>query len=284
MRLITTLSTLLVLFAITNPSLAAGPAGPMKPDENELATEVEDPTAILTQLQFQDLYTPRNFQTSAQTNTIQLRPIIPIEPFSIFPFQQIIRPTLKVQAIATSPGSSTINEFTDMELFDLFVSNWPNPKTTGFGWGIGPTFVFPTGRVPSAGKHAWEMGPAAAVVYKGVRRLVVGFLFQNPISFAYTNSSATPQNEMQFQPRISYTIGRGWYVKSSDSTWKVEWRHGGSTTIPLSFGVGKVWDLSGLELNPWITYEWTTYRQNTAITPMYTIRFGLTMLFPDLVL
>src|SRR5882757_6558499 len=101
-------------------------------EEDRLAREVEDPTAILTQLQLQDLYTPRNFQTSAQTNTIQLRPIIPIKPFPLFPFQQIIRPTFKVESIATSPSSSTITEFTDMELFDLFVSNWPNPKTTGF--------------------------------------------------------------------------------------------------------------------------------------------------------
>ena len=278
-----TLCTLFLLFATTSRSLAAGPTGP-EPDEDELATEVEDPTAILTQLQFQDQYTPRNFQTSAQTDTIQLRPVVPIERFWFLPFQQVIRPTFKVDSIATSSGASTITEFSDMELFDLFVSDWPNPKTTGFGWGIGPTFVFPTGRVPSAGKHAWEAGPAAAVVYKGIPRMVFGFLFQNPISFAYTNSSATPQNELQFQPRISYTIGHGWYVKSSDSTWKVQWRHGGSTTIPLSFGVGKVWDLSGLELNPWITYEWTTYRQNTGITPMYTIRFGLTMLFPDFLL
>src|SRR5277367_6449180 len=44
-------------------------------EEDRLAREVDDPTAILTQQQFQDLYTPRNFQTSAQTNTIQLRPI-----------------------------------------------------------------------------------------------------------------------------------------------------------------------------------------------------------------
>src|SRR5208283_2156598 len=127
-------------------------------EEDHLAREVEDPTAILTQLQFQDLYTPRNFQTTAQTNTIQLRAIVPIEAFSGFPFQQIIRPTLKVQSLATSSSSSTITEFTDMELFDLVVSNWPNPKETGFGWGIGPTFIFPTGRVPSAGKHAWEVG------------------------------------------------------------------------------------------------------------------------------
>ena len=83
-----------------------------------------------------------------------------------------------------------------MQLFDLFLSNWPNPKKTGFGWGIGPTFVFPTGRDAVAGKYSWQAGPAAAAVYRGIPHLMVGFLFQQPISFAYTNSSATPQSEM----------------------------------------------------------------------------------------
>ena len=244
------------------------------------AREVDDPTAILTQLKLQDLYTPRNFQTTAQTNTVQLRPVIPVESFALFPFEQLIRPTFEVQTLATSRGSSTITEFADMQLLDLFVSNWPDPKETGFGWGVGPTFVFPTGRVSQAGKHAWEVGPALGVSYRGIPHLMVGFLFQNPISFAYTNSSATPQSQMQFQPLISYTLGRGWYVKSADSTWTVNWRHGSSTTIPISLGCGRVWKFEGPELNAWVSGEWTAYREYTNITPMYTVRFGVTLLFP----
>jgi len=267
-------------------SSAAGPVAAQATNgetyEDHLAHEIEDPTAILTQLQFQDLYTPRNFKSSAQTNTIQLRPILPVKPFWLIPFQQIIRPTFKVETLATSSSSSTITEYADMELLDLVVSNWPDPKTTGFGWGIGPTFVFPTGRVSAAGDHSWQAGPAAAIAFRGIPRLLLGFIFQNPISFAYTNSSAKPRSTMEFQPRISYTLGNGWYVKSSDSTWNVEWHHRGSTTIPVSLGVGRVWKLSGLQLNPWISGEWTTYRQFTKITPMYTVRFGLTLLFPDL--
>jgi len=258
------------------------PVGAGESEEDHLAREVDDPTAILSQLQFQDLYTPKNFQTSAQTNTIQLRPIMPIEAFSEFPFQQIIRPTFKVQQLATSSSSSTITEFTDMELFDLVVSAWPDPKETGVGWGIGPTFVFPTGRDSAAGKHAWEVGPAAAAKYLGVPHLLVGFLFQNPISFAYSNSSATPQSQLEFQPLISYTLGHGWYVKSSDSTWTVNWRHGSSTTIPISLGFGRVWKFEGIQLNLSASGEWTAYRQYTDITPMYTVRFGMTLLFPDL--
>lgn len=249
-------------------------------EEDLLAREVDDPTVILTQLKFQDIYTPGNFETSAQTNTAQLQAVVPIVALPFLPFQQVLRPTFKLQTSATSSGSATITEFADTEFFDLFISNWPDPKETGFGWAVGPTFVFPTGRVAQAGKHAWQVGPAAAAAYRGVPHLMVGFLFQNPISFAYTNSSATPQNQMEFQPLVSYTLGRGWYVKSADSTWTVNWRHGSSTTIPISLGFGKVWQFEGPELNTWVSGEWTAYRQYAGITPMYTVRFGLTLLFP----
>ncbi|MGO9266434.1 MAG: hypothetical protein ACLQBA_16395 [Candidatus Binataceae bacterium] len=249
-------------------------------EEDLLAREVDDPTVILTQLKFQDIYTPGNFETSAQTNTAQLQAVVPIVALPFLPFQQVLRPTFKLQTSATSSGSATITEFADTEFFDLFISNWPDPKETGFGWAVGPTFVFPTGRVSQAGKHAWQVGPAAAAAYRGVPHLMVGFLFQNPISFAYTNSSATPQNQMEFQPLVSYTLGRGWYVKSADSTWTVNWRHGSSTTIPISLGFGKVWQFEGPELNTWVSGEWTAYRQYAGITPMYTVRFGLTLLFP----
>src|SRR6266851_1695818 len=242
-------------------SIAANPAA-TESEEDRLAEEVDDPTAILTQLKFQDLYTPRNFQTPAQTNQIDLKVVLPLEPFWLLPFKQIIRPTLKVQTIAISQSSSsTITEFADMELLDLLVSDWPDPAKTGFGWGIGPTFVFPTGRVPKAGQHAWQAGPAAAAAYRGIPHLMAGFLFQNPISF-------------------SYTLGHGWYVKSADSTWTVNLRHGSSTTIPISLGFGRVWKFEGPELNTWVSGEWTAYRQYTNITPMYTVRFGLTLLFP----
>jgi hypothetical protein len=275
---------LLVASSARGQGLTANPA-PAESEEDWLAREVDDPTAILTQLKLQDQYTPENFKTPAQTNEVNLKVVLPVEPLPFLPFKQIVRPTFKVQTLAISQSNrSTITEFTDMELLDLFLSNWPDPKTTGFGWGIGPTFVFPTGRVPKAGNHAWQAGPAAAAAYRGIPHLMVGFLFQNPISFAYTNSSATAQSQLQFQPLISYSLGHGWYVKSADSTWKVNLRHGTSTTIPISLGFGRVWKLEGFEVNAWTSGEWTAYRQYSSITPEYTVRFGLTLLFPDILL
>ena len=231
------------ILTIVSRSIAADSS--VETEEDQLAKEVDDPTAILAQLKFQDLYTPQNYSTTAQTNTLQLRPVLPIQPFPFFPWQQLIRPTLKVETLATGPSGSTITEFADMELFDLFVSNWPNPQQTGFGWALGPTFVFPTGRVSKAGDHAWQIGPTGAAVYRGVPHLMLGFLWQEPIPVAYTNSSATPQSQFEFQPLISYTLGRGWYVKSADSTWTINWHHNTSTTLPISLGLGNVWKSEG---------------------------------------
>ena len=164
-------------------------------EENKLAREVDDPTAILSQLKFQDLYTPQNFSTTAQTNELQVKIVAPIQTFWFFPFQQLIRPTISMKTLATSAGGSTITEFADIQLFDLFISKWPDPRKTGFGWALGPTFVFPTGRVPKAGNHAWQIGPAGAAVYRGIPHLMLGFLWQEPMSFAYTNSTAKPQSQ-----------------------------------------------------------------------------------------
>jgi hypothetical protein len=273
----------LLILVVAEPArgqTAAANSLSAEPEEEQLAEKVQDPTAILTQLKFQDLYTPTNFRTTAQTNTFQLQAVLPISSFSLLPVEQIVRPTLKVDTIATGPGSSTITELGDIELFDLFVSRWPDPERWGLGWGVGPTFVFPTASDRRVGKRAWQAGPAAAVVFRGVPHLLLSFLFQNPISFAYSSPTAKPQSAMLFQPGISYRFASGWYLKSSDSTWTVNWRHNTSTTIPISLGFGRVWKFAGPELDTWVSGEWMAYRQFADITPMYTVRFGLSFLFP----
>jgi hypothetical protein len=253
-------------------------------EEDDLAGEVNDPTAMLTQVRFLDFYTPGNFQTSAQTNNALLQPIIPVARLSFFPVEQIIRATIKLSTVATGPGSHSITELADTQLYDLFQSQWPNLDRVKVRWAIGTTWVFPTASDPRAGANAWQVGPAAAVAFAGVPKLWVGFLLQHPISFAYTKPGAKPQSAMLFQPGFSYRLGYGWYVKSTDSIWTVNWRRNTPTTIPVSLGFGKVWNFKGQMLDMWTSGEWMAYRQFAGITPMYTVRFGLNFVFPEFVL
>ena len=122
----------------------------------------------------------------------------------------------------------------------------PRSMTEGidFRWAIGPYFVFPTATSKSAGRGAWQAGPAAAFRYRPIPGLLISGLIQQATSFAYTSPERTPVSRLTFQPMLSYQLGHGWYVRSSDATWTFNLRHATSTTIPLSAGLGRVWKLS----------------------------------------
>ena len=253
-------------------------------EEDRLSEEVNDPTAMLTQVRLFEFYTPENFRSSAQTDVALIQPIVPVARLSLLPVEQIIRLTVKLSTTATSPGGHTVTGLSDIQLYDLFQSQWPHLDRWNLRWAIGATFVFPTATDRKNGAGAWQMGPAAALSFAGVPNLWVGVLIQNPISFAYSRTDATPQNAMLFQPGFSYQLGQGWYVKSTDSIWTINWRHKTPTTIPVSLGVGKIWQLDGQMIDTWVSGERMAYEQSTAVTPMWTVRFGLNFIFPEFVL
>jgi hypothetical protein len=159
---------------------------------------------------------------------------------------------------------------------------WPNEKETRFRWGIGPYFVFPTSTSQFTGKGAWQMGPAWAFGYRGIPRLQIAGLFQQATSFAYSSSHSVPVSSLQIQPMLSYQLGRGWYLKSSDATWKINWRHNTSTEIPLSAGFGKVWRFGeGYAIDTSVSGEWMAYRQFDPQTEQFTLRFQMNLLLPQ---
>jgi hypothetical protein len=188
-------------------------------DEETLAEQVNDPTATLDQFQVKDIYTPAEYGTNAQPNTLQIRPIFSIRGFSLIPFDQVIRPTIKVVTVPDGKSASTSTAYDDMQLFDLFVIPWPSSEKTGVRWAVGPYFVLPTSTSELTGNGAWQMGPAAGFAYNATHNLKISGLLQQATSFAYTSSKSTPVTSVTFQPIISYELGRGWYLKSSDATW-----------------------------------------------------------------
>jgi hypothetical protein len=248
----------------------------------ELTTDSNDPTAILAQLKIEEDYTADEYGTEAAPNTIQIQPVIPIRPFSLMPLQQLVRPTFKVITIPYGSGPSTNTQFDDTQFFDLFVSRWPDVRTTGLRWGIGPYFVFPTATTRNAGKGAWQAGPAGAVVYRGIPGLLLGGLLQQGTSFAYTAPDRKPVTQLTFQPFFVYQLGQGWYLRSRDATWSFNLRHNTSTEIPLSAGIGKVWKLAeGRDINASIVGEWMLYRQFDPQTEQFTLKFQVTVLLPN---
>jgi hypothetical protein len=249
----------------------------------KLSAEFNDPLTTVPQFFFQDVYTPSNYGTEAETNRVIARLLIPRVPhFSFFPFVQLIRPTFSVVTVPKGAGRSTRTEFGDMQLLDLFVLPWPDRKT-GLYMAVGPIFIFPTATHRSAGQHAWQVGPAFGTIYKGVPGLLLGALIQNPISFAYSSDDHEPLSTLLIQPIVLVHLWRGLYVKSADASWAFDFRDDRPRTVPLSFGLGYVLlRESWPPLNFFVSGEWMTHRENAPIAPQTTVRFGLTIAFPDL--
>ena len=270
----------LIVWSLGPECLAQQTATPRTTLSESLSEKVNDPTATLTQAQIQEFFTPAEFGTNAQPNTLQGRFILAILPHGLLPLAQIVRPTFSLVTIPQNKGASTRTEFGDLQLLDLFVM--PRSMTEGidFRWAIGPYFVFPTATSKSAGRGAWRAGPAAAFRYRPIAGLMISGLIQQATSFAYTSPDRTPVTSLTFQPMISYQLGHAWYVRSSDATWTFNLRHATSTTIPLSAGLGKVWNLSKDEaINASVAGEWMVYRQFAPRTEQFTLKFQVTILF-----
>jgi hypothetical protein len=278
---------IMAALVITIPSIGCAQqtssTGNQAADFEPLSEQVTDPLSHLTQIQLKDIYTPAEYGTNAQPNTVQLRPIFAIRPFSLIPLEQLIRPTIKIVTVANGKGASTTTTYDDMQLLDLFVIPSPNSELTHFRWGIGPYLVFPTSASERVGNGSWQMGPAGAFSYRGIPRLNIAGLLQQATSFTYTSSKSTPVSSLTFQPILTYQLGNGWYLNSSDATWTINYRHNTSTTIPLSAGFGKTWDVAnGYAVDTAVSGEWTTYRQFVNQTEQFTINFTLTLLLPKL--
>jgi hypothetical protein len=275
-------AALLILLGWHSVSLAQQTAAASN-DEESLAVKEYDPTANLTQFKVQDIYTPAEFGTNAQLNTLQIRPLLAVRPQLFTPLEQLIRPSIQIVTVPRNKSASTTTALDDFQLLDLFVMPWPNAQETRFRWGIGPYFVFPTSTSEFTGKGAWQMGPAWAFGYRGIPRLQIAGLFQQATSFAYTSSHSVPVSSLQIQPMLSYQLGRGWYLKSSDATWKINYRRKTSTEMPLSAGFGKVWKFGeGYAIDTSVSGEWMAYRQFDPQTEQFTLRFQINLLLPQL--
>jgi hypothetical protein len=251
--------------------------------EEQLERDFTDPLTTLPQVIIRDSYTPANYGTNIETNQAIIRPLIPrIPPNTLLPFNQLIRPTFSLVTVPSSRGGSR-TEFGDLPMFDVAVLPWPDRKRTGLLVAIGPTLVFPTATSRSAGQGAWQAGPALGAIYTGIPGLLIGFIAQNPIGFAYTSGSRPPQNTFQFQPVLALHLWHEWYLRSAEANWTMGWHRHSPTMLPLSAGLGRTLVRPGLPpMSFFVTGQWMLYRQFAPLAPQTTINFGMTIAFPQL--
>jgi len=292
MKTLVALGVLLMVLWTISPGARFAQAQTTLSAEEKLEQDFTDPLTTLPQLIVRDSYTPANYGPctpqvlcfrNVETNQLIIRPLIPrIPPETLLPFTQLVRPTFALVTVPSSRGG-TRTEFGDLPMFDIAVLPWPDREKTGLLIGVGPTFVFPTATSRSAGQGAWQAGPALGAIYSGIPGLLIGFIAQNPISFAYTSPNRPPQNTFEFQPVFALHLWEKWYLRSAEANWTMGWHRHSPTMLPLSIGLGRTIVRPGLPpMSLFVTGQWMVYRQYTPIAPQTTINFGLTIAFPEL--
>ncbi len=270
--------------------MAQTPAPPLA-EEEKLEQDFTDPLTTLPQVVIRDSYSPANYgpctplacPRNAETNQFIVRPLIPrIPPNTLLPFTQLVRPTFALVTVPSSRGG-TRAEFGDLPFFDMAVLPLLDREATGLLVGVGPSLVFPTATSKSAGQGAWQAGPALGMIYSGIPGLLIGFIAQNPISFAYTSPNRPPQNTFELQPVLALHLWDKWYLRSAEANWTIGWRRHSSTMLPLSLGLGRTIVRPGMPpMSLFVTGQWLAYRKFAPIAPQTTVSFGVTIAFPQL--
>ena len=242
-------------------------------DNESLAEMATDFTAPLLQLQLEDAYHRTVYNASSVANTFLVRPVVPLRSTKTFPFEQLIRVSAFVETTPKIPHHKT--GIGDTQFLDLFLTDFPRFGRLGFG----PVVVIPTATDQKRfGQGKWQLGPAFAMMYLGVRDWQFGLLVQNPWA-CFGNSSLPNPVSLLVQPLISLHFAHNWYF-ISDAQMTFQWKPS-AIQIPLNIGIGKVASIRGQPINAYIKTEWTVYKEHVRHAPHFTVRVGFDFLFPS---
>jgi hypothetical protein len=165
------------------------------------------------------------------------------------------------------------NDIGDIVFFSLLT---PNKGDSGFLWGVGPTFIFPSAGEKITGQGKWQAGPAGMLAYLG-NPWVLGVLAQQWWSFAGDGDRADT-SQLNVQYFIQYKLPRMWQIGMTPNI-TVDWkaRDGQKLSFPIGLGVNKMTILfSKLPVRFGIEGQYFAVRPD-AFAPKWNIR--LTMIF-----
>lgn len=168
---------------------------------------------------------------------------------------------------------------------------WVNDGTSGFGdtilsylfsvpgprngrIGIGLSALVPSASKPQFGVGSWTIGPAIGEVrFTQARRAAYGYYVQTGFSFAGP-AARRNQSAVTLQPFYVLRLGRGWSLRSADATWAFD-LHRGSTLVPVSLGVGRLFRAGDRSLNLILADSVTVIHANGPRLPKNTIKVAV---------
>lgn len=142
---------------------------------------------------------------------------------------------------------------------------------------LGGTFYIPSASSPNLGIGTWGLGPAAGLIHLDrAAGMATGFLLQSIFSFAGP-STRPKQRVVALQPFVVKQLGAGWSLRSADAQWAADFTRG-STIVPLSLGIGKLFPLGTQALNIVVADVVTVVHANTPAAPKNTWKLTIIMM------
>lgn len=265
--------------AAATPSAAEAPpaaprnaAEPAAQSASELAKTAQNPVADLVSLPFQN---NTDFGVGPQNrvrNVLNIQPVVPVdlgEDWLLI--NRAILPVTYQPALRPGGGDN-------FGLGDLQYTAFLSPKNdSGFVWGVGPAFRFPTATDTALGSGKWSLGPSfVALVKEGP--WVVGALGQHLFSFC-GDGDRREVSELLVQPFVNYNLEDGWYIVSAPiitANWMAP--SGDEWTVPLGGGVGKVFYVGEQAFNASVQAYYNVEKPTGGAD--WTLRVQLQLLLP----
>ncbi len=230
----------------------------------------------MSQLQNENDFSPKNYGSKDCSNKVLIKPVIALDKTDWFPLEQLIRVKFQIPTLPESSKTSKGTSLGDTQFFDLFVTEEPSWGR----WGIGPMAIFPTATTLDAGQGKWQVGPAVGISILKFTGWQIGFLAQNPISFA-GNVHKAKQNYLLFQPFITYHFLKNAYL-ASNGEWTIDWLNR-TQQIPINLGVGYTFPLIGQFKSDWLLqFQWMAYQnaaKNVGFVNHFTVQLSFNILF-----
>lgn len=268
-----TMMILCFLFTSLPTAWAVGQSGD---DSGGGAADPNDPSAILTQFQMQNIFTPETYDATGYSNTVVLQPVLPF-PVALprvkefFP-AHILRPTLPIISPTADPDgvAGAQGGLGDLTVLDAYVHPVEGFGTVLFGYNV----VCPTSTDTRLGLGEWQAGPIAAVINTSKPKTIRGTLVQSQFSMESDASS------ISVQPIFVKNLPEKWYVGWGTTFWTFDTSNG-NYNMPINTRVGRVTKLGEQPVNIFLEPFYTPAGLRSGPASQWGVKLNITLLFPD---
>ena len=233
-------------------------------DKEELAKinrELDNPLAKRWSLVFQENYTINQGNAvdgSVTSNTMFFQPALPI-PFGnnlVFTARPVFPIVTQPDFSSDATGGKKVTGFGDIQMAAIFGPG----NASGWVWGTGVTFVFPTASNGNLGRGKWQAGPTIMLFHLD-KKWNKGFFLQH--WWSYAGDETRPEvsiTDFQYVIRRNFgtfSIGMG---PTLNIDWNKEWEN--AVTFPIGLGFTKTIAIGNTPVKLRIEPQYSIIRPN----------------------